>query len=397
MEFKLKSIHIRNFKSLKDTKIELSDFNVLVGVNGSGKSNIVDVFRFLRHINQEGSISPFIEYGGYKSLVWKKKEELPITFELKFENKKKETLSYELAISGFGGNLNLEKESIISTDFRIINNGKDLVFEYKGRKISKEIKGIKKRFFENKLLFSSLGMWVPWVFDLKGKDREAMMDMIVSISECIFTTTHNFIPLNMKSPAKFESSERKFFRGPQEINQLAYDGSNLQMVLYELFSKNRSEWPKEIMNRLKILFPGIESMASVPTPDGRVMLEVVENGTNFIPKSLSDGFFKIMAVLALSFGRFGSDLLVIDELENSIHPEAIEILIDALESSGKQVIITTHSPVVLNMCKVENILFVKKEVDETKVSRVKNARKLKKDLEDTGVSIGEGWLYGALE
>ncbi|ODS40135.1 MAG: hypothetical protein A7315_09475 [Candidatus Altiarchaeales archaeon WOR_SM1_79] len=393
MEFKLKSINIQNFKSLKDTKIELADFNILVGANGSGKSNIVDVFSFLKHINQEGTINPFIRYGGYKNLVWKKNEELPIVFELKFKNKKKETLNYELVISGFGDIFKLEKESIISSNFRI---GKDMIFEYKGQKISKEIKGMRKELFENKLLFSS-SMWVPWIFDLKGKDGNVIMNMMVSISEYIFTPTHNFIPLNMKSPAKFESSERKFLRKPQEINPLNYDGSNLQMILYELFSKNKSEWPKEVANRLKILFPGIESMRPIPTPEGKVMLEVVENGTKFIPQSLSDGFFKIMAVLTLSFGKSGSNLLVIDEIENSIHPEAIEILIDALKSSKKQVIITTHSPIVLNTCKVEDILLVKKDVDETKVTRVKNAKKLKKDLEDAGISTGEGWLYGTLE
>jgi predicted ATPase len=169
------------------------------------------------------------------------------------------------------------------------------------------------------------------------------------------------------------------------------------MFLYEIFSENKNNWPKEITNRLKILFPNIERMTPVPTPDGRVMLEVVESGTKFIPQSLSDGFFKIMAILALSFGKIAGNLLVIDELENSLHPEAIEILIDALKSSKKQVIITTHSPIVLNICKVEDILFVKKEVDETKVSRVKNAKKLKKDLEDGGISTGEGWLYNVLE
>ncbi|PKP59534.1 MAG: hypothetical protein CVT88_05235 [Candidatus Altiarchaeales archaeon HGW-Altiarchaeales-1] len=399
MELKLKSMLIKNFKSLKDTKIELTDFNVLVGVNGSGKSNIVEVFRFLKHINQEGIINPFIKYGGYKNIVWKKNEELPVVFELTFENKKKETLSYELAISGFGDVFKLEKESIISTDFWLVNNGKDLIFEYKGQKISKEIKGMRKELFENRVLLSS--SMVPWVFsslvDLKSKDVDAIMNTIVSISDVILTPTHNFIPLNMKSPAKFESSERKFLRTSQEISSLNYDGSNLQMILYELFSKNKSEWPKEVTNRLKILFPDIENMVPIPTPEGKVMLEVVENGTNFIPQSLSDGFFKIMAILALSFGKTAHNILVIDEIENSLHPEAIEILIDALKSSKKQVIITTHSPIVLNVCKVEDILFVKKEVDETKVSRVENAEKLKKDLEKAGISTGEGWLYNVLE
>ena len=80
-----------------------------------------------------------------------------------------------------------------------------------------------------------------------------------------------------------------------------------------------------------------------------------------------------------------------------MHPEAIEILIEALKSSKKQVIITTHSPIVLNMNKVEDILFVKKDVDQTEVSRIKGAKKLKEKLEESGMSTGEGWLYGILE
>jgi len=408
MEFKLKSIHIQNFKSLKDTKIELADFNVLVGVNGSGKSNIVEVFRFLRHINQQGMINPFLRCGGYKNLVWKGNEELPMTFKLNFEDENKEVLSYELVISGFRDVFKLERESIISNDFKIINNGKNVILEYSGQKIEsdklKDMK-IKNELLENKVLFSSsIGILMPLILgasmDLNEKERDTFMNVMPTIlRNSIINSTHNFIPANMKSPAKFESSERFQFvvLFPKLTNQLDYDGSNLQMFLYGLFSENKGEWPKEIINRLKILFPNIESMKPIPTPEGRVVLEVVENGIRFIPQSISDGFFKIMAVLALSFEKSEINLLVIDELENSIHPEAIEILIDALKNSGKQVIITTHSPIVLNVCELEDILFVKKDVDETKVSRVKNAEKLKKDLENTGISVGEGWLYGALE
>ncbi|ODS42754.1 MAG: hypothetical protein MSIBF_05525 [Candidatus Altiarchaeales archaeon IMC4] len=400
-EFKLKSIHVQNFKSLKDTTIELSDFNVLVGVNGSGKSNIVEVFRFLKHINQQGVINPFGKYGGYKNLVWKGNEELPVVFELKFENKKKETLSYELAISGFGGVFKLEKESIVLKDFNAINEGKNISVEYSGRKIeSDKLKGIKKESLENKILLLS-GILTPMIIslgDLKKKEIDNVMTAIFTIwGSSILNSVHNFIPANMKSPAKFESSEGFSLGLMEGFNAMDYDGGNLQMFLYKLFSENNSNWPKEITNRLKILFPNIERMSPVPTSEGKVMLEVVESGTKFIPQSLSDGFFKIMAVLALSFGKTSGSLLVIDEIENSLHPEAIEILIDALKSSGKQVIITTHSPIVLNMCKVEDILFVKKEVDETKVSRAKDAEKLKKDLEKAGISTGEGWLYNVLE
>ncbi len=42
----IKEIHINNFKSIKDLTIELSRFNILVGANGSGKSNILEAITF---------------------------------------------------------------------------------------------------------------------------------------------------------------------------------------------------------------------------------------------------------------------------------------------------------------------------------------------------------------
>ena len=47
---RLKEIHIKNFKSLRDCKLKLGNFNVLVGANATGKTNLVDLFLLLRKI-----------------------------------------------------------------------------------------------------------------------------------------------------------------------------------------------------------------------------------------------------------------------------------------------------------------------------------------------------------
>ena len=44
----LRRLRVRNFKSFADLDVELEDFNVLVGYTASGKSNFVQIFRFLR-------------------------------------------------------------------------------------------------------------------------------------------------------------------------------------------------------------------------------------------------------------------------------------------------------------------------------------------------------------
>lgn len=51
---KLKSLSVKNFKSFKEINVELNDFNVVIGANASGKSNFVQVFKFLRDIMNLG-------------------------------------------------------------------------------------------------------------------------------------------------------------------------------------------------------------------------------------------------------------------------------------------------------------------------------------------------------
>jgi len=50
----IRRLRVENFKSFKQLDLELGDFNVVIGANASGKSNLVQIFRFLRDIGQHG-------------------------------------------------------------------------------------------------------------------------------------------------------------------------------------------------------------------------------------------------------------------------------------------------------------------------------------------------------
>jgi len=54
----IKRIRICNFKSLKDTVIELGKFNVLIGPNASGKTNTIQALKLLRDIMDPGVLNP---------------------------------------------------------------------------------------------------------------------------------------------------------------------------------------------------------------------------------------------------------------------------------------------------------------------------------------------------
>jgi len=111
----VKQIKIGNFKSLRDAKIDLGQFNAIVGENATGKTNLVDAFLLLKKIYVEHDINPFSYWWGYNNAVWKGKEELPIIFEFYFEtkiNKKTYTGSFSTVFTGVGGRFEIVRESL---------------------------------------------------------------------------------------------------------------------------------------------------------------------------------------------------------------------------------------------------------------------------------------------
>ncbi|MDJ0509324.1 MAG: AAA family ATPase, partial [Crocosphaera sp.] len=61
---RIKSIRVRNFKSFKDCTINFNDFNVVIGSNASGKSNLVQIFKFLKDIEEYGLENAISLQGG---------------------------------------------------------------------------------------------------------------------------------------------------------------------------------------------------------------------------------------------------------------------------------------------------------------------------------------------
>ena len=64
----LKRIEVKNFKSFKELKINLGKFNTLIGANASGKSNFIQIFKFLMDIANFGLENAISMQGGVKYL-----------------------------------------------------------------------------------------------------------------------------------------------------------------------------------------------------------------------------------------------------------------------------------------------------------------------------------------
>jgi len=64
----IKRIEIKNFKSFRHQKITLGQFNVLVGANASGKSNFLQIFKFISNIANHGLNNAISLQGGVEYL-----------------------------------------------------------------------------------------------------------------------------------------------------------------------------------------------------------------------------------------------------------------------------------------------------------------------------------------
>lgn len=439
---RLKKLTVKNFKSLRDCEIELGKFNVLVGANASGKTNLVEVFKLLRKIYVERDTNPFLEWWGYNNVVWAGKEELPITVGMLFDVEGYDVY-FETTFTGTGGSFRILKEVLeIRNYMKIEKEGRFLTINHDKNWLEmalSELKTVEDRDFLIYKHFANLSTLDLEVIEkelpasfvdksllktLPGKGTsiyDSQSKVAYTISEIPYNSSVHRIPIvsptikwgqhETISPLYWEFGilMNKFLWGPIILRQifikelktpqyprkeatLKEDASNLIPFLYNIWLRE-GMLPEKIAKPLSIAFPDTRVFFQL-TEDGRVMMKVFENDLELAPPGISDGFYKVLALLTAVYSK--PPLLIIDEIENSLHPETLELIIDTLRESESQVIITTHSPVVVDIVEPSDLVLVDKEEGETVFRRIKDPEKIKKSLNEKGITLSEGWLYGSL-
>ena len=93
---KLAKLVAKHYRSLRDENIKLSDLNLFIGVNASGKSTILDALRFLHDgVQARDFRAPVYSRGGIVHLAWKGEEAERVELAVRLENGDK---TYEWSI-----------------------------------------------------------------------------------------------------------------------------------------------------------------------------------------------------------------------------------------------------------------------------------------------------------
>jgi predicted ATPase len=207
-------------------------------------------------------------------------------------------------------------------------------------------------------------------------------------------TRHHFLPQELRKPAALTKAPR-----------LSESGDNLAAVLDALVSGPDRDAINNLEKGLRESIPSIKGI-SLPTVEGsnptrkELMYSLSANGKGslVIPaQSVSEGALLLTAYLALVFGET-AEVLLIEEPENGLHPERLATVIELLRkiASGafgghpRQVVITTHNPILLNYVEPKEVRVFQRDPEKgTFVKRMDEAPGIEKLTKTFGV--GELW------
>lgn len=172
------------------------------------------------------------------------------------------------------------------------------------------------------------------------------------------------------------------------------DGSGLVGIVDELLTSGVGEEQIGRVNEIiRKLSPHVKGVAARLVAGGRKELHFALRRGAVIPASqTSDGIVLAAALVLISIGS-GNRRLLIEEPENGLHPRQLKVVADTIrsiaETQGTQIVLTTHSPLLLNHFAAEEVLLVIRDQAGVRVQRMSEARGL--DDLASEMALGELW------
>jgi len=371
----LKKLTIRNFKAITDMTIDFTPMTVLIGGNASGKSTILQVIDFLRSF----AFRDISEYLREKNMNFEelksqlndgqnKPIELISVYEFIIDSEKQE-FSWYLQIDQIKGNWLIKEEMLnLSTENKIYSRG----FEKGGPMTAGDPNAVSGTPAAVAHSIVELNLQASWLKYISGTSYgQLLKPLIYYLSGSIF--------YGLLSPDSIRKGN-----GQTLVGGIGINGINLAACIHNMTPDDREQLD-ETISKL------VDYRLKIKTADvGRIELFVEEEfystRTRINKDHISDGLLRIIAFVVISFiestiaftmeddhntatevdnfifDKITDGLILLDEIENGINPYLTERIIlllrNLVDESCRQIIITTHSPVMLNDFKPEEIVFL---------------------------------------
>jgi len=348
----LKKLYIHNYKSFYDTTIELGKFNIIIGENNSGKSNIIDVLEFIDIAIYKDLFQAILEKGGFEKVLNYNYEEKNIIIELKLEDN---TFLIKVRFT-------INKEiSVISVIFYAKQNDKLILLAVNATRNNKTLNKMKNKIYPKNIKNLDLNL-----LDKLLKIRLEFPNILSSLSK-----TYAFNTQTIRNQSHKKATDK-----------LQKDGSNLGKTLFEI-KKNHPNSFEAISNSMIGIVSEIDGV-DVGEMFGNYPIGFHEKSQEIGIDVISDGTINLLATMtALNQDENETVLLAFDEPERYLHLKAINYLLDSFRANEKQILITTHSTEILKDANLEEIIFIYRDGDgDTQSIKATDIPDLEEKMED---------------
>ena len=369
---KLLELKASNYRSLREETVSFGDLNVFIGANGSGKSTVLDALRFMHEgLSARDFLDAVYSRGGIIQLAWKGDSASQVGMTLEFADEQDRfKWSVELTVA--------ER------------------YEFSVRE---EVSLLQPSLPPTRLLSSDNGKGTWW-----SEQQEQWVQFELNPGACALAAASVDTGFRARGIAGFVAVWGFFDPYPFALRHGIWSG--IESDRLDVYGRNLAErlyWLKESAPKIfERIISATKSVLGLP-----LELEPKETEARryyFIQREpglacqihqvgVSAGTLRILALMTALFEGSGSGLVAIEEPENNIHPAALGDFTGYLEraSSKTQVVVTTHSPVLLNFLDdPSSVSVVRRDGQKgTKVIPESNPEGVKTAIKEAGIRLGE--------
>lgn len=365
----IKELKLGNWKSFDQATLFIDPLTILIGTNASGKSNTLDALLFLQRtasgvgifqaINGDVNLAPI--RGGMEWVCRKPAKEFTLKVTLGSDLKNQD-FRYELTVQ-----INGAKAEVVHEELTLLKYGPRSQSPKESRLFYTQpqetaapgipayfttgTKGPGKRIDVNR---SHIVLAQSDALNLRKEVQEGVKQVLAQLQQ-IFV--FDPIPSHMRDYTPFSE-------------KLQSDGSNIAGVLAALDEKRKKEVEDILTEYLKALPErDIQRIWTEPVgkfqTDAMLYCEEGWSGTQFHTvdaRGMSDGTLRYLAIVTAMLTRQPGSLLVIEEVDNGLHPSRAHVLVEMLRNLGKDrgidVIVTTHNPALLDAAGARMVPFI---------------------------------------
>lgn len=353
----VRSLTVTGYKSIRELRnFELGGLNVLIGANGAGKSNFINLFRLLNEMYEQ-RLQVYVQTQGGPDAL------------LHFGRETTEKLHAEFYFANNGYKFDL----VPTADNR-------LIFE---REVS-WFRGVRY----NTTPSSTLGT---------GHDESKLKSAGDPYSPYVRSSISKWRVYHFH-----DTSEKARVKQKQPVSdnlQLKIDAANLAPYLRMIREKHEPEY-RRIVDTIRLVAPFFDDFVYRPGEVDVVELEWTQRGKSDTPLKahmLSDGTLRFICLTSLLLQPLSllPETIIIDEPELGLHPYAITVLAEMFKqvSEERQLIVSTQSVELVNELSPEDVVVVDQEGDTSTFNRL-SVDGLSGWLEQ--YSLGELWKRNIL-